>query len=469
MILTKPIEHENIKKNPYLLINLIFSFFPISFIIGSFAVNLNLLIFCCWGLFYLRSKILKIKYEYTIKIIFLFFLVVFFSTSLSVIKALYFKEYTEIDLDRFIKSIVFFRYFLFLLTIYLLNKFNILNFKYFFLVSSLSALILSLDLIYQYVFGFDLIGLQGYEYRNSGFFGDEFIAGTYLQRFGIFTLLFIILVLKNKNHSKFFLCVLVICLLGVGILVSGNKMPLFLFIFGLLIAYISKLKIKKILSAGLIALLLILQLIISSNEQMKNLYGAFFHHAKNTIVMTTKVKTIPNVKVLEKEEQMKQLVSSDHIPWESFQKRIFLTAIDTWKFNRVFGNGIKSFREVCHKLREMPNFNLEEDLYPGKKNRLCSNHPHNYYFEILSETGVVGLIVIFILGLIFVNFIFKNHKLLKENNVENFILASAIISLILETFPLRTSGSLFTTNNSTYIILIVGIILSYKNLLKTKI
>ena len=152
MIQTEPIEHENIKKNPYLLINLIFSFFPISFIIGSFAVNLNLLIFCCWGLFYLRSKILKIKYEYTIKIIFLFFLVVFFSTSLSVIKALYFKEYTEIDLNRFIKSILFFRYFLFLLTIYLLNKLNILNFKYFFLVSSLSAVILSLDLIYQYIF-----------------------------------------------------------------------------------------------------------------------------------------------------------------------------------------------------------------------------------------------------------------------------------------------------------------------------
>ena len=167
-----------------------------------------------------------------------------------------------------------------------------------------------------------------------------------------------------------------------------------------------------------------------------------------------------------------------------------MTAIDTWKFNKVLGNGIKSFREVCHKLGEMPNVNLEQKVfthlqdrslneqynlapeeltYFNKKNRLCSNHPHNYYLEVLTEAGAVGLIIIFMIALLFIVFLFKNYKFLNKISLANFILLSAIISLILETMPIRTSGSLFSTNNATYFILIASIVLSYKKILQIKI
>ena len=98
-----------------------------------------------------------------------------------------------------------------------------------------------------------------------------------------------------------------------------------------------------------------------------------------------------------------------------------------------------------------------------KKNRLCSNHPHNYYLEILTETGIVGFFITLTIALLFVVFILKNFKLFKENNLENFILLAATISLILEVFPFQSTGSIFTTNNATYIILISSIILSHKN------
>jgi len=39
-----------------------------------------------------------------------------------------------------------------------------------------------------------------------------------------------------------------------------------------------------------------------------------------------------------------------------------------------------------------------------------------------------------------------------------------IISLTLEILPLRSTGSLFTTNNATYLVLIASIILSYKKI-----
>jgi len=144
------------------------------------------------------------------------------------------------------------------------------------------------------------------------------------------------------------------------------------------------------------------------------------------------------------------------------QARLLLTALDTWRQNKIFGNGIKSFRVDCWKLAERSDMYLGEDPLPGKKNRLCSNHPHNYYFEILTETGIVGLFITLLIAVFFIVFILKNFKLFKGNNIENFILLAATISLILEVFPFKSTGSIFTTNDATYIILLASIILSYK-------
>ena len=110
MFITKYIDEEKIKNNPNLLINLVFAFFPISFILGSLFVSINLILFCCLGIFNLRSKILKTKFNFPLKIIFLFFLVILFSTSLSFIKSLYFEGYEYIHLIRLTKSILFFRF-----------------------------------------------------------------------------------------------------------------------------------------------------------------------------------------------------------------------------------------------------------------------------------------------------------------------------------------------------------------------
>ena len=84
MILSK----ENFNINPILLTNLVFGFFPISFVLGNFVTNVNLILFCILGIIQLRSKILTFKFNLAIKIIFLFFLIVFFSTSLNFLNSL---------------------------------------------------------------------------------------------------------------------------------------------------------------------------------------------------------------------------------------------------------------------------------------------------------------------------------------------------------------------------------------------
>ena len=158
--------------------------------------------------------------------------------------------------------------------------------------------------------------------------------------------------------------------------------------------------------------------------------------------------------------------------YESAQKRLFLTAFDTWKFNKVLGNGFKSFRKVCQKLDE--KFNMQEDMVVYRipheasfeENRLCATHPHSYYFEILTEFGVVGISIALIIMFLFLFFLFKNLKLFNQQKLDFIILSAAILSLIVEMFPLRSTGSLLTTNNATYIILVASIILCNKKILK---
>ena len=504
MLQLRSIFQNKIYSNSYLFINLVFAFFPFSFILGSFVVNLNLLLFCCLGIFYLKSKILQTKYDLVIKIIFLFFLIVFLSTTLNFIKSYNFDgNYSDLNWVQFSKSILFFRYFLFLIIAYLLNKYDILDFKYFFLTAAFAATLVSIDLIFQYFFGFNLIGLENpppstgnadkgkslsywasrmaFYPRNSSFFGDEYIAGGYVQRFAFFAIFSVILLFNNKNYKKFIFTISIICILGAGIMFAGNRMPLILYIIGLFLIFLFNIKIKKILLTGLVALLIILNFIILSNETYKYAYHLFIYNSKSVLYL-------PAIKILSKfkkvDEQSPKIkkffYKGRKVRLETNHERLFLTAIDTWKFNKIYGNGIKSFRVVCHKLGENINmeermFNIndpiapEEVTYFGKKNRLCSNHPHNYYLEILTETGAIGLIIISIIALMFIFFLFKNYKFIKKINLENFILLSAILSLMLEALPLRSSGSLFTTNNATYLMLITSIILSYKKILKIKI
>ncbi len=79
-----------------------------------------------------------------------------------------------------------------------------------------------------------------------------------------------------------------------------------------------------------------------------------------------------------------------------------MAAIDTWKYNKILGNGIKSFRVNCNKLQNLEGYNLGEDIMKFKRNRLCSNHPHNYYLEILTETGIIGFFIFLTLGFLFI-------------------------------------------------------------------
>ena len=513
MILYKKIFNEN----PALLTNIIFSFFPISFILGSLIVNLNTLAFCCLGIFHLKSKILKIKYDFSIKVIFLFFCIILLSTSISFVEALYLEKDLYNNLENLIKSLAFFRFFLMLIIICRLSELKILEFKYFFVSASICALFLSLDVIFQYSFGFDIIGLKGNMYHNSGFFGEELVAGGFIRNFSFFSIFFIYFFQEKKNKFPFVLTVITICILGTGIMLSGNRMQLPLFLLGLLVVFLLSNKFKKIIFISTLSLLLIFQLITSNDKVIKVYFETYIGNAQNIVIgmfrfaqnnneeknkkdtgsnFSVNGEETTNPKLLKlkedfgeckittqnfiKELQKLGIVSQEKIDhhlrrsgekktdsiWTSHDTKsgyikLFYTALDTWKKNKIFGNGIKSFRVDCLE------FSFCE-IKAQKENRACSNHPHNYYLEILTETGILGILITLVIATLFLIFIFKNLKLFRKNNLENLILLAATTSLILETFPIKSTGSIFTTNSATYLILICAIVLSYKKIFSLK-
>lgn len=113
-----------------------------------------------------------------------------------------------------------------------------------------------------------------------------------------------------------------------------------------------------------------------------------------------------------------------------------------------FGHGVRSFRLECSKY-----FHKDQKLEKFG----CSSHPHNLYFELLAEAGILNLLLF---GTFNILILIKctNTKYIKKNNIYfTTILISIIISII---FPLKPTGSIFTTNYASVYWMLLGIALS---------
>ena len=58
--------------------------------------------------------------------------------------------------------------------------------------------------------------------------------------------------------------------------------------------------------------------------------------------------------------------------------------------SKLFGKGPNMFRKLC----DDPKYNS------GPKS--CSTHPHNYYIQLLGETGIIGFLLLFSVYLIII-------------------------------------------------------------------
>ena len=406
------------------------SILPISFIAGNLLINANVLILILSALIFFKSKIFQIKYYLFDKLLILFFFLIlytgFYNDYFFYLEEMSWKGY----FSTVIKSIFFFRYlFLYFILRYLIEK-QIIDLKPFFITSALATSFVSLDIFYQFIFGKDVFGFEssGSGRKLSGPFGDELIAGSFIQRFCIFS--FFILPLYFQNISKFskFLIPIFFIIFFVAIVLSGNRMPMLLFIFSLVLILVFNKQTRKFLIPFVLIFTFLFGLIFNFNKDVRLNFKSFYGQVSNMIVIV-------------KNNDFQNKHSPEYL-------KQFQTFYETWLMNKYIGGGIKNFRYYCH----------ERPIVVKDIKLKCNMHPHNYYLEILTETGLIGfLILVSSFLLLLYQSLIKKYFLKPINYFDNKIIPFIFLFLV-EIFPLKSTGSFFTTGNTTYLFLIMGIL-----------
>ena len=446
------------------ILQILFYTFPLSFVLGNLAINLMVFLIIVVGLINYNKDLIKIQNNYIFFIIISFFIIILFSSYYN-----YF--FVEANQDA-IKSVLYLRYLFFLLIIRALVIHNHVKINYFLNVCLLLSFSISLDILIQSLIGKNILGNDIIEFAggikyHTGIFGSELIAGGFIFMFstiGIFAT-FNIFKRKKKITNILIFFVLILFFL-IAIVLSGNRMPLLMFIF-FLISFTLIYKKKEKIYFVLLAIIMIFSLsfaILNSDNLVKRL-GSFKMGIPNPVFIIDELKKdYPDLKKYENSgkqfHNLKEFKSTQNYtkyPFYTGHLTIYITSVDLFLDKPIIGGGIKSFRNNCSNKVHLPN-------------RVCENHPHNYILEILNDTGLIGLGLIFsfVFYLLFNNY--KDYRFgdAKKSNISNWIYLAIILSLLMHFFPIKSSGSFFSTFNSSFIFLILGISLGlndfkYKN------
>ncbi len=413
-------------------LNLLFATIPISFIAGNTAINANIVLLVISTFFLYGRNPFKIKYYLLDKIIILFFLMTLFTGFFNNLYLYYsdIKDFPK-DFTIIIKSLSYLRYFALYLVIRFLIEKKILNFKYFFISCFIFSIFVSLDIFYQLTFGKDIFGFEASGRKLSGPFGDELIAGSYLQRFSLFSFFLfpIFFNIETKKIIRFIIPILFIIFFS-AIIISGNRMPLILFILGVSTLLIFQKETRKYVPIFIVVFSLAFLVIFKFNSTVRYNFNNFYLQIDGVIKTSILKKTEEN-------------------NFSDYSKE-FSTFYDTWLMNKYIGGGIKSFRYYCHA---RPNIDKNSKF-------ICNMHPHNYYLEILTETGIFGFLIISSIFLITLYISFFKKYFTNSNLRYNHIITPFIFLFLIEIFPVKSTGSFFTTANATFIFLIISVIIA---------
>jgi len=431
---------KNITKNNYVMVMHYFALLVIpSYTLGTFLpdllISLSALIFLIYSI---KKKIFKYYNNNYFKIIFVFWIYI---TANSL--------FSEKIITSLIPSFFFIRFIIFSLLIWFLleNSKNFsLNLFYLLLVTfsfvtihALAQHFFNIDIFLMNFSNFSLI--QNFnniscspinscgdfvDYRVSGIFYTEQILASFLLRtFPIFLITFFLVNINyKKNNALFFL---VITLTFLTIIVTGERANIALCFIFLLTTFIF-FKYSKNFNKFLFFFFLILIFIFV-------------------------VKTNPNVE----RRLITNTIASLYGGKTNFEFNFFseghhghiTSAIKMFKQKPINGYGVKMYRYECLKEKY-------KDIKYG-----CTTHPHNTYFQLLAETGIIGFSFIVFFASWSLFFFLRLVTNYKRNFYNPLLIATSII--LINLFPFITTGSFFHNGLSMLYFMPIGFFMFLKN------
>ncbi len=420
-----------LNQNYYFLI-----FFPLTFIFGIFIAEIFFLLFL---LNYLYNLNFKYLFKDT-KIIIIFFFAFYILISSIIF----------IHDDLIYSSLIYFRFVFFSLSVcFFFERINKINLSKNYLYIFLALIIcLILDSYFQFFNGTNIFGQTIINHRISSFFGDELILGSYLVRVLPLIIWYIIFFNFDLNlHKNKFLIFLIIYFYCIFLSAERTSLALLtLFVF-LSIIFMKSIRVIVIKSFIVFILLMILTSIFQIGKS--DVGNRVFLKTYNQLFSFTE-KKIHLSKIIKKNIENKENIDVKYFSTE--HEGHFELALDLFKNNKIFGVGPRGFRYFCRSVNYNPKIGV------------CSTHPHNYFIQILSELGIIGILFYFIF-LIFISLKLlskkiNNHSLVVKNQ---FYIIS--IGLILNLFPFIPSGNFFNNWLSLMIYFNLGLYLyTYKKI-----
>jgi len=410
----------NIKKIDILVISLI-SFFPILAFLGSGIINLQIILIDLIFLIELFNsknfKYLKNKFFYSFILIWLLLLI-----------NLFFSSYPE---NSFARSFGFIRFiiFVFALKYYIFEKNE--NYKnYILLIWTVIFFIISIDLLYEFFIGNNILGFKSYmPGRLSGFFNQELKIGYLHSSLSLIVLSFIYLNLKNNKFKffnnlkfeKYLIYIIILFILFISFIIGERANFIKTFIIFFCFIFLFEKKYYKIKVFIILLFFLAFSAAITIDKENKNQYKHRFWGTFLKPVISNPIQYLNNSSY------------GDH----------YTAAYNVYKNNKLFGVGLKNYRK---------------EVATGKYGNNTSTHPHEKHLEILAETGIIGYLSFIIFFLYMLVNSFKNY--INNNNL--YQLAGTLF-VAANLIPLIPSGSLFTTYTATFFWLNFSFIIFSKN------
>ena len=408
---------KNFKKSDYYSESILVILIPIFLVFSRFLLEISLLLIAFCFLFNsLKEKeFLFYKNNFTL-FYFIFFIILILSYLFSEFKN---ETYTILFYFRFYFYILGLSYFF-------IKKKKLIY--YFFYSIIFIILILIVDASIQFFSGKNILGYTNSEiHRITSFFDDEQIMGSFVAKIFVLLLFAKIIIDKSKKITHIFIN-LAIFVSPILIFLSGERTSLLMFslmVFYYLMFLYREKKFKFFYYFSFLSVIFVTVFLLSS----KTYYDRY---------ITQTLSSIFDINYSQNKDLLPNQVSKDYNFYflSAQHQNYMITSLKIFRENRLMGSGPKSFRHSC------ADENISTNYYS------CGTHPHNYYLQLIAETGLVGIIIIisvyiFILIKSLINF-YNILTKKKYDPLEIIILGYYFAQL----WPLTQTGNFFNNYNS---------------------